>query len=43
LKVFFCGPACIRAHWPVHKAECKRIAEAAAAAAAAAVAAGRAK
>jgi hypothetical protein len=30
LKVFFCGPACIRAHWPVHKAECKRIAEAAA-------------
>jgi ankyrin repeat protein len=30
LKVFFCGPACIRAHWPAHKAECKRIAEAAA-------------
>jgi ankyrin repeat protein len=29
LKVFFCGPACIRAHWPAHKAECKRIAEAA--------------
>jgi hypothetical protein len=24
LKVFFCGPACIRAHWPAHKAECKR-------------------
>jgi ankyrin repeat protein len=39
LKVFFCGPACIRAHWPAHKAECKRIAEAAAAA----VAAGKAK
>jgi ankyrin repeat protein len=30
LKVFFCGPACIRAHWPAHKAECKRNAEAAA-------------
>jgi hypothetical protein len=30
LKVFFCGPACIRAHWPAHKAECKRIAETAA-------------
>jgi ankyrin repeat protein len=30
LKVFFYSPACIRAHWPVHKAECKRIAEAAA-------------
>jgi ankyrin repeat protein len=29
LKVFFCGPACIRAHWPVHKTECKRIAAAA--------------
>jgi ankyrin repeat protein len=25
LKVFFCGPACIRAHWPAHKAECKRL------------------
>jgi ankyrin repeat protein len=24
LKVFFCGPACIRAHWPAHKAECMR-------------------
>jgi ankyrin repeat protein len=24
LEVFFCGPACIRAHWPVHKAECRR-------------------
>jgi hypothetical protein len=24
LRVFFCGPACIRTHWPVHKAECKR-------------------
>jgi hypothetical protein len=33
LKVFFCGPACIRAHWPLHNAECKWIAEAAAAAA----------
>jgi hypothetical protein len=30
LKVFFCGPACIRAHWPAHTAECKRIATAAA-------------
>jgi ankyrin repeat protein len=29
LRVFFCGPACIRAHWTAHKAECKRIAEAA--------------
>jgi ankyrin repeat protein len=32
MKVFFCGPACIRAHWRAHKAECKRTAEAAAAA-----------
>jgi hypothetical protein len=24
LEVFFCGPACIKAHWPVHKAECRR-------------------
>jgi ankyrin repeat protein len=32
LKVFFCGPACIRAHWPAHKVECNRIAKAAAAA-----------
>jgi ankyrin repeat protein len=24
LRLFFCGPACIRAHWPAHKAECKR-------------------
>jgi hypothetical protein len=24
LKVFFCDPACIREHWPAHKAECKR-------------------
>jgi ankyrin repeat protein len=24
LEVFFCGPACIRAHWPAHKAECRR-------------------
>jgi ankyrin repeat protein len=24
LEVFFCGPACIRAHWPMHKAECRR-------------------
>jgi ankyrin repeat protein len=30
LKVFFCSPMCIRAHWPAHKTECKRIAEAAA-------------
>jgi hypothetical protein len=30
LKVFFCGPTCIRAHWPAHKAECTRMAEVAA-------------
>jgi hypothetical protein len=24
LEVSFCGPTCIRAHWPVHKAECRR-------------------
>jgi ankyrin repeat protein len=30
LNVFFCGPACIRAHWPARKVECKRIAAAAA-------------
>jgi ankyrin repeat protein len=24
LEVYFCGPACIRAHWPVHKTECRR-------------------
>jgi hypothetical protein len=23
LNVYFCGNACIRAHWPAHKAECK--------------------
>jgi ankyrin repeat protein len=25
-EVYFCGAACIKAHWPAHKAECKRIA-----------------
>jgi ankyrin repeat protein len=24
LQVFFCGPACIHAYWPAHKAECRR-------------------
>jgi ankyrin repeat protein len=23
LQVYFCGSACIRAHWPAHKTECK--------------------
>jgi hypothetical protein len=23
LQVYFFGNACIRAHWPAHKAECK--------------------
>jgi ankyrin repeat protein len=23
LQSYFCGNACIRAHWPAHKAECK--------------------
>jgi hypothetical protein len=26
LKFFFCGLACIRAHWPAHKAECREAA-----------------
>jgi ankyrin repeat protein len=26
LKVYFCGPACIWAHWPAHKAECREAA-----------------
>jgi hypothetical protein len=24
LEVFFCGPACIKAHWPAHKTDCER-------------------
>jgi hypothetical protein len=26
LRVYFCGPACIRTHWPAHKAECREAA-----------------